>query len=135
MSTATLTKSVIDAYLAALTARDLAATLALYAPGAVFEPHVPDWDGATDDRDEMGEWLDDFFISRDGLRVVDQEVVRQGDVAALRIVLRWRDAGDGQPCLCFQTHFFDLEGERIRVHRMYCAGVRAGAVDAPSSAA
>ena len=101
------------------------------ARAAVFEPHVPGWDGVTDVRDEIGAWLDDFFLSRDGFRVVDREIIRQGDVAALRIVLRWRDAEGGSPCLCFQSHFFDLEGERIRVHRMYCAGVRVADIEAP----
>jgi ketosteroid isomerase-like protein len=116
--------SVIDRFVEALAARDLAAAVDLYAPAAVFEPHVPGWDGVTDDRDEIGAWLDSFFISRESFRVVDREIVRQGDVAALRIVMRWRDADAGRPCLCFQSHFFDLDDEGIRLHRMYCAGVR-----------
>lgn len=128
---ATATTSVIGRYVDALAARDLPATLSLYAPGAVFEPHVPGWDGVTDDRDEIGAWLDSFFISRDGFRVVDREIIRQGDVAALRIVMRWRDVDGGHPCLCFQSHFFDLDDERIRVHRMYCVGVRVADVETP----
>lgn len=133
-ATATATASVVEEIVEALAARDLPATLRLYGPGAVFEPHVPGWDGVTDDRDEIGAWLDDFFISRDGFRVVDQEIVRQGDVAALRVVLRWRDGNDGRPCFCFQSHFFDVEGERIRAHRMYCAGVRVADTEAPEHA-
>jgi hypothetical protein len=125
----TTTSSVVDAFVEALAARDLAATVDLYAPGAVFEPHVPGWDGVTDHRDEIGEWLDDFFISRDEFRVVDRAIVRQGDVAALRIVMRWRDADGVHPCLCFQSHFFDLDDEQIRFHRMYCAGVRVEEAD------
>ena len=64
MGVAMAIRPVIDEFLSALTARDLPATLNLYAPGAVFEPHVPGWDGVTDDLDEVGEWLDDFFIWR-----------------------------------------------------------------------
>ena len=70
MASATAMASVIEEFVGALAARDLPATLARYAPGAVFEPHVPGWDGVTDDRDEIGAWLDSFFICRDGFRVV-----------------------------------------------------------------
>jgi ketosteroid isomerase-like protein len=125
----TTTSSVIEDFVDALAARDLAAAVNLYARDAVFETHVPGWDGVTDDRAEIGEWLDDFFISRDGFRVVDRQIIRQGEVAALRIVMRWRDTDGGHPCLCFQSHFFDLDGERIRFHRMYCAGMRVTEVD------
>jgi len=52
----------------------------------------------------------------------------------MRIVMRWRDADGGHPCLCFQRRFFDLDGERIRVHRTYCAGVRVTDVEAAESA-
>ena len=48
--------------------------------------------------------------------------------------MRWRDANDGLPCLCFQSHFFDVDDERIRVHRMYCAGVRVTDVETPEGA-
>jgi hypothetical protein len=131
---AATTISAIDRFVEALAARDLPAAVDLYAPAAVFEPHVPGWDGVTDDRDEIGEWLDSFFISRDGFRVVDREIIRQGDVVALRVVLRWRDADAGLPCLCFQSHFFDLDDERIRTHRMYCAGVRVADLEADGQA-
>lgn len=125
----TTTSSVVDTFVDALAARDLGAAVELYARGALFEPHVPGWDGLTDDHDEIGAWLDDFFVSRDGFRVEDRAIIRQGDVAALRLVLRWRDADAGRPCLCFQSHFFDLVDERISFHRMYCAGVRVEEVD------
>jgi ketosteroid isomerase-like protein len=131
---AATTTSVIDSFVEALAARDLPAAVDLYAPTAIFEPHVPGWDGVTDDRDEIGDWLDSFFISRDSFRVVDRDIVRQGDVVALRIVMRWRDADAGRPCLCFQSHFFDLDDERIRVHRMYCAGVRVADLEADGQA-
>ena len=121
---ATAENSTIERFVQALGDRSVASALELYRPGAVFEPHVPGWDGLTDDRDEMGALLHDFFTSRDGFRVVDRQIIRQGDIAALRFDLRWRDADSGEPCLCFQSHFFELEDERIRLHRMYCAGVR-----------
>jgi ketosteroid isomerase-like protein len=130
----TTASRVIDGFVAALAARDLGAAVDLYAPEAVFEPHVPGWDGATTDRAEIGAWLDDFFVSRDGFRVEEQQIIRQGDVAALRIVMTWREAETGAPCLCFQSHFFDLDGEHIRVHRMYCAGVRVADVETPGGA-
>lgn len=131
MAIAVERRSVIDGFVEALAARDLPAAVALYAPAAIFESHVPDWDGVTDDRAEISAWLDSFFIRRDGFRVVDRAIVRQGDVAALRIVMRWHNADDGRPCLCFQSHFFDLDAEHIRVHRMYCSGVRVADNAAP----
>lgn len=115
---------VVERFVAALTARDLGAAMALYTPDARFEAHVPGWDVVVDEPSDVSNLLEDFLIGRDGFRMLHYRVIGEEGAAALRCDLQWRDAEDGAPCLCFQSHFFELAGERIRYHHMYCAGVR-----------
>jgi hypothetical protein len=115
---------VMEQFVAAIAARDLQATMALYTPDARFEAHVPGWDVTVDEPRDVSALLDDFLIGRDGFRVQRYRVIGEEDSAALRCDLEWRDADDGAPCQCFQAHFFELEGRSIRFHHMYCAGVR-----------
>ncbi len=117
-------RTVVERFVAALAARDREAATALYAPDALFEAHVPGWDPIVEGPMEIGELLEDFFIGRDGFRVGRSEIVADGPMAALNFDLEWRAAGDGAPCLCFQGHAFALADGRIRLHRMYCPGVR-----------
>ncbi|GEM_PF-6694700 len=119
-----ISDSVPERFVAALKERDLRAAMALYVPDARFEAHVPGWDVLVDQPAEIGALLDDFLIGRDAFRVLRYQIVREGETAALRCDLQWRDAEDGAPCRCYQSHFFDLAGEQICFHTMYCAGVR-----------
>jgi ketosteroid isomerase-like protein len=121
---ATTERAVVERFVAALARRDRAAATALYAPDAVFEAHVPGGDPVVEGHAEIGELLEDFFIGRDGFRVERSEIVAEGQTAALNFDLRWRADGDGAPCLCFQSHAFAVADGQIRLHRMYCAGVR-----------
>ena len=121
---ATTHRAVIERFVAALVARDRAAATALYAPDAQFEAHVPGWDPVVEGPGEIGILLDDFFIGRDDFRVSRSEILAEGQMAALNFDLEWRAAEDGAPCFCFQSHAFALADGQIRLHRMYCAGVR-----------
>lgn len=121
---ATTERAVVEQFVAALAARDRWAAMALYTPDALFEAHVPGWDPVVEGPDEIGELLDGFFIERDDFRVSRSEIVADGPMAALNFDLQWRAAEDGAPCLCFQSHAFAVEAGQIRLHRMYCAGVR-----------
>ena len=115
---------VTDQFVAALAARDRAAVTRLYTPEARFEAHVPGWDPAVVGPGEIGELLQDFFIGRDDFRVIRSEVLTAGGAAALNFDLTWRTPDDDASCLCFQSHTFAIEAGKIRLHRMYCAGVR-----------
>jgi len=116
--------AVVERFVRALAGRDLGATLALYAPDALFEVHVPGWDALVEEPAEIGELLQDFFIGREGFRVSQHQILGEGRTAAQRVNLEWRDAEDGAPCVCFQSHFFETEEGAVHLHRMYCAGVR-----------
>jgi limonene-1,2-epoxide hydrolase len=121
---ATSERAVVERFVAALAARDREAATALYAPGAQFEVHVPGWDTVVEDPAEIGDLLDHFFIGRAGFRVDRSEIVAEGALAALNFDLQWRAGEEGAPCRSFQSHAFALADGQIRVHRMYCAGVR-----------
>jgi hypothetical protein len=121
---ATMERAVVERFVAALAARDRGAATTLYTPDAQFEAHVPGWDPVVEGPAEIGDLLQDFFIGRDGFRVIRSEIVAEGPMAALNCDLQWRAAEDGAPCLCFQSHAFAVEAGQIRLHRMYCAGVR-----------
>jgi len=118
------TNLVAERFVAAIAARDLGAAMALYAPEATFEAHVPGWDVSVDEPADVSGLLDDFLIGRDGFRVLRYRVIGEEGAAALRCDLQWHDEEDGAPCLCYQSHFFEVAGDRIRYHHMYCAGVR-----------
>jgi ketosteroid isomerase-like protein len=115
---------VTDEFVAALAARDRAAVMRLYAPEARFEAHVPGGDPAVVGPGEIGELLQGFFIGRDDFRVIRSEVLAEGGAAALNFDLTWRTPDDDASCLCFQSHTFAIEAGKIRLQRMYCAGVR-----------
>jgi hypothetical protein len=117
-------RAVVERFVAALAARDRAAATALYASDAQFEVHVPGWDPVVEGRGEIGDLLDDFFIGRDDFKVNRSEILAEGQAAALNFDLQWRAAEDSAPCLSFQSHAFALADGQIRLHRMYCAGVR-----------
>ncbi|HET8629018.1 MAG TPA: nuclear transport factor 2 family protein [Thermomicrobiales bacterium] len=121
---ATPSGEVVERYVQALAARSLGGALALYAPGARFEVHVPGRDTLVEEPGEIGALLQDFFIGRDAFRVAERQILDRAGTAALRMHLEWRDEADGAPCVCFQSHFFEVEAAQIRLHRMYCAGVR-----------
>jgi hypothetical protein len=131
----TSSSMVVEQFVRALAARDLAATKALYAPDALFEVHVPGWDALVDDPAEIGDLLQDFFVGRDAFRVSQYEILGADQTAAVRLNLEWRDAHDGAPCVCFQSHFFETEAGAIHLHRMYCAGVRVQRQEAGAPAA
>ena len=115
---------VTERFVAALAARDRAAATRLYAPEARFEAHVPGWDPTVVGPVVIGELLQDFFIGRDDFRVTRSEILTEGASAALNFDLTWRTPDDDASCLCFQSHTFAIEAGKIRLHRMYCAGVR-----------
>ena len=115
---------VTEQFVAALAARDRAAATSLYAPEARFEAHVPGWDPTVEGPAVIGELLQDFFIGRDDFRVTRSEIITEGASAALNFDLAWRTAEHDASCRCFQSHTFAIEAGKIRLHRMYCAGVR-----------
>ena len=114
----------VERFLQALGACDLEATLALYAPDAVWEVHVPGGDGLERGPEEIGQVLVPFYISRDGFEIARYRLVDQPGVVALQCELHWRDAEDGAPCISHQSHFFEVENGRIQRHWLYCSGVR-----------
>ena len=116
-------REVVERFVRAMEHQDLAAVVALYAPDAAWEVHVPGWDAAVTDRAELRE-LHEGFFGRDEFRVEGCQLVEEGTTMALRWGLTWRDREDGAPCLSFQSHFCEVAGDRIRRHRMYCTGVR-----------
>jgi len=103
--------------------QDLAGVVALYAPDALWEVHVPGWDDLLDDPRDMFALHQDFF-GRDQFRIDRHQLIGSGDSVALNWDLGWRDRAHGLPAASFQSHVFDVHGGRIHRHRMYCAGVR-----------
>jgi limonene-1,2-epoxide hydrolase len=117
-------RAVAERFIQALAQRDGAAATTLYAPDARFEAHVPGWDPIVEGPEAIGDLLHGFFLARDGFRVARSEILADGPAAALTCDLEWRAADDGAPCRCFQSHTFQIAAGRIRLQRMYCAGVR-----------
>jgi ketosteroid isomerase-like protein len=113
----------IETFLQYMNDQDLRRLVGLYGPGAVWEVHVPGWDGETSDPEEILD-LHQGYFGRLDFRVVAYNIIAQGDDVGLRWDLEWTDRDDGAPCASFQSHFFHVEGGQIRRHWMYCAGVR-----------
>lgn len=117
------TLAVAEQFVHLMRTQDLAGVVALYAPDAVWEIHVPGWD------DRLAEWrelLDQHqeFFGRDQFRIDRYELIAAGERVALTWDLGWRDRGSGLPAASFQSHTFLVRDGFIRFHRMYCAGVR-----------
>jgi ketosteroid isomerase-like protein len=123
-TTATTDTDVVERFLQALGARDLQATLAAYAPDAVWEVHVPGGDGYQRGRDEIADLLVPFYTSRDGLEIARYRLIDQGGMVALQCEIHWRDGHDGAPCVSHQSHFFEVSDGLIQRHWLYCSGVR-----------
>lgn len=128
-------RATIERLVEALAAQDLDATLDLYAPDARWEFHVPGWDDERQGREAIAAQLIPWFILRDGYEIAGYQLIQEGPVVALRWEQHWRDAGDGAPCTCHQSHFFDVEEGRIRRHWMYCSGVTAHADESETAMA
>jgi hypothetical protein len=103
--------------------QDLAGVMALYAPDARWEVHVPGWDDLMTDPIEMLDLHQEFF-GRDRFHVDRYELIAAGDSVSLNWDLSWRDRASGLPAVSFQSHTFHIADSGIRLHRMYCAGVR-----------
>jgi ketosteroid isomerase-like protein len=116
-------RATIERLIEALAAQNLDAALALFAPDAIWEAHVPGWDTVMQGRDEIAERLIPWFITRDGYEIVGYQVAGEADTVALRWEQHWRDAHDGAPCVCHQSHFFTVRAGHITRQWMYCAGV------------
>jgi SnoaL-like domain len=114
----------IETFVQRMIDQDLGGVLALYGPDAVWEVHVPSWDGRTSDPEEMLD-LHQGYFGRQDFHVVDYDIIAQNDTVGLRWDLEWNDRDDGAPCASFQSHFFQVVDGQIRRHWMYCAGVRA----------
>jgi hypothetical protein len=114
----------IETFVQRMIDQDLGGVLALYGPDAVWEVHVPSWDGRTSDPEEMLD-LHQGYFGRQDFHVVDYDIIAQNDTVGLRWDLEWIDRDDGAPCASFQSHFFQVVDGQIRRHWMYCAGVRA----------
>lgn len=125
-ATPTRPRDVIERYVELTAAQDLSGIVALYAPDARWDVHVPGWDTTADRPAAIEELQYDLFVhNRDAFAVDDYQLLADGDAVALRWDLSWRDRQDGARCLCFQSHFFRVRDGRIHRHQMYCAGVRA----------
>jgi hypothetical protein len=118
--------STIETFVQHMIDQNLQGLLGLYSPGALWEIHVPGWDGVISDPEEMRDRHVGYFGRLD-FRVVAYDIISQGNDVGLRWDLEWTDRDDGAPCASFQSHFFHVEGGQIRRHWMYCAGVRANA--------
>jgi limonene-1,2-epoxide hydrolase len=118
------TATIIEQFVEALRQRDLAAVLALYAPDATWEVHVPGGDGLQQGPAEIADLMDPWFTGRAGFTIARHRLVGADSTWALQWELRWRDAVDGEPCTCHQSHFFEVRDGLIACHWLYCAGVR-----------
>lgn len=117
------TLAVADAFVRLMANQDLSGVVALYAPDAVWEIHVPGWDDRlTDHRDLLAQHRE--FFGRDEFRIDRHELIANGEQVALTWDLGWRDRRSGLPAASFQSHTFLMHDGLIRLHRMYCAGVR-----------
>jgi limonene-1,2-epoxide hydrolase len=116
--------STVESFVQYMINQDLKAVVALYAPGAVWEVHVPSWDGVTSDPEEMLD-LHQGYFGRLDFKVVAHDIITNGEDVALRWDLEWTDRDDGATCASFPSHFFRVQDGQIRRHWMYCAGVRA----------
>jgi ketosteroid isomerase-like protein len=124
--TTTTPREVIECFVRLMAAGDIEAIVALYAPNACWDAHVPGWDTTAGQPAEFRRLHEDFFVAgRDDFSVDGYQIVAEGDSVALRWDLSWRDRDDGAHCVSFQSHFFTLHAGRIGRHEMYCAGVRA----------
>ena len=116
-------RATIERLIETLAAQDLDATLALFAPDALWEAHVPGWDTQMRGREEIAERLIPWFIARDDYEIAGYQLAGEGETVALRWEQHWRDAHDGAPCICHQSHFFTVHDGQITRQWMYCAGV------------
>jgi hypothetical protein len=123
-TTITTPAATIEAFVQRMIEQDLTGVVGLYGPNAVWEVHVPSWDGKTSDPDEIFD-LHQGYFGRLDFRVVDYDIITENDLVGLRWDLEWTDRDDGAPCASFQSHFFQVHDNQIRRHWMYCAGVRA----------
>jgi hypothetical protein len=114
----------IETFVQRMIDQDLVGVVGLYGPNAVWEVHVPSWDGTTSDPDEILDLHQGYFGHLD-FRVVDYDIIAENYLVGLRWDLEWTDRDDGAPCASFQSHFFQVHDNQIRRHWMYCAGVRA----------
>jgi ketosteroid isomerase-like protein len=115
----------IERLVDALAAQDLDASMALYHADAVWEIHVPGWDTTLVGKPDIAERLIPWFITRDQYEIVGYQIIDHDDTVALRWEQRWRDAMDGVPCTCHQSHFFQVRDGLISRQWMYCAGITA----------
>jgi ketosteroid isomerase-like protein len=119
-------RDVIDRFVDLVAAQDLDGIVALYAPGARWDVHVPGWDGVAKSPVEYRDFHYVYFVEhRDAFSVDGYQLAVEGDTAALRWDLSWTDRRDGARCVSFQCHFFEVHSGLIFRHHMYCAGVRA----------
>ena len=112
-SAAPAARATSERLIEALAAQDRDATLALFAPDAVWEAQVPGWDLVMQGRDELIERLLPWFITRAGYEIVGYQLAGEGDTVALRWEQHWRDSHDGAPCVCHQSHFFTVHDGQI----------------------
>jgi hypothetical protein len=126
MDTAITTSPVatIETFVQRMIDQDLPGVVALYGPDAVWDVHVPSWDGSISAPEEMLD-LHQGYFGRLDFRVVGYNIIAERDLVGLRWDLEWTDRDDGAPCASFQSHFFQVRDGQICRHWMYCAGVRA----------
>ena len=118
-------RHVVERFIEHIAAQNLDGLVSLYGPYALWEAHVPGWDGSASHPTDLREFHFGFFVrNRDAFTVEDYDLLDGGDRIALRWTLSWRDRQDGAHCISFQSHFFDVTDGRIDRHHMYCAGVR-----------
>ena len=117
--------STVHQLIEALQGQDLEAALALYAPDAEWEIHVPGWDTDRTGREEIAERLIPWFMQREAYEIAGYALMEQGNRVALRWEQHWNDSEDGAPCTCHQGHFFEVADGLIQRHWMCCAGVTA----------
>ena len=116
-------RQTIERYVDALAAQDFDAALGCFAPDAVWEHHTPGWDAQSVGHEEIAARLYPWFIAREQYEIVGYDLVDHGETVALRWEQHWRNPGDGYPCTCHQSHFFQVTDGQIQRQWMYCAGV------------
>src|SRR5215208_1398429 len=119
-------RGVVERFVELIAAQDLDGLVALYAPDALWEVHVPGWDGVASRSEEARDFHHGFFVQNwDVFTVDDYRLIADGDAVALRWTLSWRDRQDGAHRVSFQSHVFEVVNGLIHRHHMYYAGGRA----------
>jgi ketosteroid isomerase-like protein len=96
--TTTEPRAVIERFVDRIAAQDLDGVVALYGPDALWEVHVPGWDGVANHPAALYELHHGYFVqNRDAFSVDGYQLLADGDAIALRWDLSWRESRRWSP--------------------------------------